>query len=410
MKTISLITAVYFLSICGFGQSSRRIDSVMKSYFQPSLPGAVIAIQKNQRIIFKKGYGLSDIPFGRPITAGDNFNIGSLTKQFTAFCVLELSNKGNFSLADSIGKFFNLKPPISGITVGQLLSHNSGIPDHYRFIDTTKVKHATDKDVLAAIQLADTLYFPSGTHYRYSNTAYCLLGMLIEKISGISYPVYLQQNIFGPLGIKNARVFQWGEIIPARVTGYDKSKEGKFIRSDAEESIFFSTEADGGIFISMNNYLKWCSALESGSFSRTPMIQKAWKGQTIVDTASSLWYGDGWFVHEPAGAPKSVYHAGFNGGFRTIVFMIPSQGYCISIFSNRSDIDLEELVSRIDRILDVPDNSFIKSGPFESFNYSWPIFATCKEISSFSTLFRKNLNGSEMALSSLPRKILPLCR
>ena len=155
---------------------------------------------------------------------------------------------------------------MASIRISQLLNHSSGIPDHYGFTDTSKVKHATDKDVLAALQMADSLIFIPGTHYRYSNTAYCLLGMLIEKLSGISYATYLQQKIFGPLGIQDATVFQIDQPISNRVIGYELSTDGKFIQSDAEESIFFSTEADGGIYISMNNYMKWCRALNPVNF------------------------------------------------------------------------------------------------------------------------------------------------
>src|SRR5450432_4232818 len=344
MKICPLILIFNFFFICGFCQSAEyRIDSLMNAFYKPDLPGAVIAVEQNNKTIFKKGYGKSDLITGIPIKADENFNIGSLTKQFTAFAVLELYYKGKFSLTDPIGKFFKLPFPLASIRISQLLSHSSGIPDHYAFTDTNKIKHATDKDVLAAVQNASFLYFTSGTHYRYSNTAYCLLGLLIEKLSGLSYPDFIQQEIFAPLGIRNATVFQVNHSIKQRVTGYDRAKDGKFIKSDSEESIFFSTEADGGIYISMNNYLKWCEAVESGIFSATPPIHAAWTGQTRVDTLGKLWYGYGWFVHQPSGSPKSIYHTGFNGGFRTVVFMIPIQDYCISIFSNRSDIDLEEL-------------------------------------------------------------------
>jgi D-alanyl-D-alanine carboxypeptidase len=396
-----LLFLIFQISIhYGTGQSPlNQIDSLMKSNYKPADPGAVIAITLNQITLFKKSYGLADLETGRPITADDNFNIGSLTKQFTAFALLDLYYKGKCSLNDSIGKYLKLPVALASVRVSQLLSHSSGIPDHYAFTDTFKVKHATDQDVLTAVQLADSLYFISGTRYRYSNTAYCLLGMLIEKLSGMTYPRYLQQVIFGPLGIRDATVFRYNQPIKARVMGYEPGKDGKFIRSDAGESIFFSTEADGGIYISMNNYLKWCEAIESGEFSRTPMIRKAWQGQTEVDTARALWYGCGWFIRQPVGSSKAIYHTGFNGGFRTVVFMIPSLDYNISIFSNRSDIDLEELVSRINKILSIPDNSFIKSGPLESFIHSWPIFAPCKETSSFSTSSKKNLNVKDMALN-----------
>jgi CubicO group peptidase (beta-lactamase class C family) len=396
-----LLFLTFLFSLCyGSGQSPLvQIDSLMNKYYRPTDPGAVIAITLNQVTLFKKSYGVADLSGINPLTADANFNIGSLTKQFTAFALLDLYYKGKCSLGDSIGKYFTLPAALASVSISQLLSHSSGIPDHYAFTDTFKVKHATDKDVLTAVQKSDSLYFPAGTRYRYSNTAYCLLGLLIEKLSGRSYPEYLQQIIFGPLGMRDCSVFGYKKPIVARVTGYDQQADGKFVRSDADESIFFSTEADGGIYLSMNNYLKWCNAIESGEFSATRMIRKAWQGQTEIDTAQSLWYGCGWFIRQASGAPKAIYHTGFNGGFRTVVFMIPAQDYCISIFSNRSGIDLEELVSKINNILSISDNSLIKSGPLESFIHSWPIFAPCKKIRLYSTLSKKNLNAKDMVLN-----------
>ena len=400
MKFRVLILIPLFFFHDGSAQSPlHQIDSLMNSYFKPTDPGAAIAVTLNQVTLFRKCYGLADLNSARPITADDNFNIGSLTKQFTAFALLDLFYKGKCSLSDSIGKYFRLPAGLASVRISQLLSHSSGIPDHYAFMDTFKVKHATDKDVLVAVQKADSLYFPSGTRYRYSNTAYCLLGMLIEKLSGLSYSGYLQKIIFGPLGMRDCTVFEYNKSIKARVIGYDQQAGGKFVRADADESIFFSTEADGGLYISLNNYMKWCSAIESGEFSGTPMIRKAWQGQTEIDTAQSVWYGCGWFIRQATGSPKVVYHTGFNGGFRTVVFMIPAQNYCVSIFSNRSGIDLEELVSSINNILSISENSFIKSGPLESFIHTWPIFAPCKETSSFSTLSKKNLNAKGTALN-----------
>jgi CubicO group peptidase (beta-lactamase class C family) len=402
MKTLSLILLLQLFLFDGAGQSvADRIDSLMKIYYTPNLPGAVIAIHQHQATIFKKGYGLADLQTGMPITPDDNFNIGSLTKQFTAYALLDLCFKGKLSLTDTIGKFFTLPAAVASVKISELLSHSSGIPDHYGFTDTNVVKHATDKDVLKALQKSDTLYFISGTRYRYSNTAYCLLGLLIEKISSMSYPDFLKKNVFGPLGIRDASVFKMDQTVSKRVIGYERGTDGNFIKSDAAESIFFSTEADGGIYISMNNYMKWCQAIENGQLSQTPMIQYAWQPHTPVQPAHGLWYGCGWFCQESKDSlfPKKLYHTGFNGGFRTVVFLIPALDYCISIFSNRSDIDLEDLVSRINQMLHIPDNSFTKSGPLESFIHSWPIFAPCKETSSYSTSFKKNLIAKGMVLN-----------
>src|ERR1700719_3345417 len=213
-----LIFAFNVFFIPGFCQSvGKQIDSLMNAYYQPGLPGAVIDVELNNKTIFKKAYGKSDLVSGLSITAEDNFNIGSLTKQFTAFAVLDLFYKGKFSRNDSNGKFLKLPNPVSSIRIFQLLSHCSGIPDHYGFVDTNKVKHATDKDVMFALQKTNSLYFPPGKHYRYSNTAYCLLGMLVEKLSGLSYGDYLQKNVFKPLGIHGATGFQFAHPTSKRV-------------------------------------------------------------------------------------------------------------------------------------------------------------------------------------------------
>lgn len=326
MKFVAPFFLFHFIFISCYGQSAeKRIDSLMNSLYGPSAPGAVIGIEQHHRLIFKKSYGLANLDMHRPVSADDNFNIGSLTKQFTAYVLLDLCYKRKLSLTDSIGKFFKLPAPLSGILISQLLSHSSGIPDHYNFTDTIKVKHATDSDVLVALQKADSLYFISGTHYRYSNTAYCLIGLLIEKISGLSYPACLQREIFEPLGIRNAAVFRADQQIPNRVIGYKPTKNGGYIRSDAGESIFFSTEADGGIYISMNDYLKWCEAIETGKFSNTNMIRYSWKEHTSVEPDAGLWYGCGWFIQQPTNkSPEIIYHTGFNGGFTTVVLMMPS--------------------------------------------------------------------------------------
>ncbi len=154
---------LHFIFISTYSQSDKkRIDSLMDSLYLPSAPGAVIAIEQHHHIIFKKSYGIADLDTKRPVSADDNFNIGSLTKQFTAYALLDLCYKGKFSLTDSIGKFLKLPAPLAGIRISQLLSHSSGIPDHYNFTDTNKVKHATDRDVLVALQSADSLYFHFG--------------------------------------------------------------------------------------------------------------------------------------------------------------------------------------------------------------------------------------------------------
>jgi CubicO group peptidase (beta-lactamase class C family) len=381
MKHILLLAALYFTSIFLFCQDElQRIDSLMNATYKTDEPGAAIAIQMNGKTIFEKGYGVSNLQTKEKNTVISNFNIGSLTKQFTAISILQLVEKKKLLLTDKLIKYFpDFNKKIGNeITIQQLLTHSSGIVDHYGFTDTNIVKHAVNKDVLNAVKNCDSTYFVPGSQYRYSNTAYCLLGLIIEKISGLSYSDYIEQNIFQPLLMNRSQVLQIGKNIDERVYGYD-TLNGAFYKSDAAENIFFSTQADGGIYTSVSEYLKWYAGLQNGTVLPKAWIAKARSAKFPVDKANKLSYGYGWFINESDSA-KIVYHTGSNGGFRAIVFSVPSKNYLIVLFSNRTGIEQENLVQEINKILGTANKSYTKIDALESFNNSCPIFAPWKEI------------------------------
>jgi D-alanyl-D-alanine carboxypeptidase len=369
------------VSLFSFSQSAnRKIDSLLSSIYKSNEPGIAIAIQQNRKIIFEKAYGLANLETKEKISPVSNFNIGSLTKQFTAFGILQLAAANKLSLDDTLIKFFPQFNKKAGgrITIRQLLTHSSGIIDHYAFADTNIVKHATDKDVLNAVKNIDSTYFPPGTKYRYSNTAYCLLALIIEKVSGLSYPYYIKENIFLPLQMNHSQVLKINNPIDNRVLGYDTLKNG-FKRLDVNDAIFFSTEGDGGIYTSVTDYLKWINSLQSASLLEDEWIEKARSAQFPVDEKNKLSYGFGWFINEQ-NEFKEVYHTGSNGGFRAISFTIPSKNYLLIILSNRTGVDLESMVEEINKILRVGGKSYTKIDALESFNNSSLIFAPCKEI------------------------------
>jgi len=147
-------------------------------------------------------------------------------------------------------------------------------------------------------------------------------------------------------------------ILPA--TGYEwDSLQNKFRQSGALEHIFFSTEGDGGIYTSIDDYLKWFNALGATKIFSGSIIDAARTLQYVIDKERKLGYGCGWFIDE-SNTFKYVYHSGSNGGFRTFSFTIPKQNYAVVIFSNRADIDLEELVLKINRMLQPADQPFTK--------------------------------------------------
>ena len=325
-----------------------RLDSLLRHSYDDSLPGVSIAILHQEKTIFKRSYGTSNIATKSRLTDSSNFNICSLTKQFTAVAILQLEQKHLLSLNDKLSKFFPAmnKKVADVITIQQLLSHTSGIQDHYSFTNTTNMKHAHDSDVYNAIKNVDSTYFTPGTKFRYSNTAYCLLAVIIEKVSGISYNEYLAKNIFEPAGMKNTIVWNENASIKNEVPAYERDSLNNLIRSGPQEHIFFSTEGDGGIYTCIDDYIKWFRALQSGKTFSISIVDKARSIQFMIDQHKKVGYGFGWFIDEQD-PQRKVYHSGDNGGFRSYTFSIPTLDYLIVIFSNRNDINIEQIVQKI---------------------------------------------------------------
>lgn len=344
-----------------FMNNTQSVDSLLKSVYADDVPGASVAIEHNGKVIFKKNYGLTEIDSKEKISSSTNFNIASLTKQFTAIGVLQLVEKNKLRLSDKLAGFFpEINPKIAAITVKQLLTHTSGIPDHYDYTDTKNVHHVHDSDVLNSIKNADSTYFTPGTKFRYSNTAFCLLALIIEKTSGLSYSEYLEKNIFLPAGMKHSTVWNEESSIFQPAIGYEwDTTQKKFRKSQAEENVFFSTEGDGGIYTSVNDYLKWFKALQSVKVFSKGITEEARAIQFPIDKNEKLGYGFGWFI-DNSDVWKKVYHSGSNGGFRSFSFTIPSQNMLIVIFSNRDDVDLEALVLKMTHLLMPVNKPFTK--------------------------------------------------
>lgn len=367
MKHLALIPLLMLMAAQVLAQEMNdRLDSLMSSTYPHDKPGAALAIVKDRQVVFKKGYGIADLDSRAIITPSTNFNIGSMTKQFAAYCTLVLQNQGKLSLDDRLIEFFpDFTPKVArAITIRNLLTHSSGIVDHYDHVDKARYTEFWDKDVVPAIQSIDSVYFPAGSRYRYSNTAFCLLSLIIEQVSGKGFPEFVQDNIFKPLKMDHSDVIHPGFEISNRAFGYEREND-RFKISDAKQSLFFSTRGDGGIYTSIDDYLKWIMAIRSGNLLIPVLIKQAQSPQFLIDPKKEVSYGFGWFV-AGSGEDKLIYHPGSNGGFRTIVLIKPSQKYSVVIFSNRGDIDVEDLVRRVNKICQIDDKAYVKSDAMTS--------------------------------------------
>jgi len=398
-KGLLLLPLILLYSILFAQDQLKAIDALMKKKYEADQPGCAIAIIQKNKLIFSKGYGVTDITSKTPISSKTIFNVGSITKQFTSMAVLQLEAAGKLSLDDKLGKYFPQFPAreANNITIRNLMTHSSGMVDHYAFVDTKSIRHGIDSDVLRAVENLDSLYFKPGESYRYSNTAYCLLSLIIAQTGGWSYVDFMRTNIFQPLGMNQSFIIDMNRGMPEVATGYEKTDKG-FERLGPNESVFFTTQGDGGLYTSIDDYLKWLTALQNPGILKADWVGKARSPQHPIDLGRRLSYGFGWFVGD-ADAHRAVYHTGSNGGFRAIVFTIPEEQYAVIIFSNRTGIDLEDLVKEINKILSINNKSFTKLDSLISFSLPGPNFAPCKKTPLFLTSSERSWNASAMELN-----------
>jgi CubicO group peptidase (beta-lactamase class C family) len=266
-----------------------RLDSLVRDFVTDApAAGVTAAVVRGSDTLLLRGAGERDRERGLPADANTVYRIGSITKQFTSAAILQLVERGEIGLDDPLTKFLPQYPQWSGVTVRRLLNHTSGIHSY----TASKSWQSTWNDDLTPARIvdfvtSDTLDFPIGTKYRYNNTGYVLLGMILEKLSGRSYADYMQQQFFTPLGMTSATYCPSRATSDTHATGYDL-KEGKVVPTTYLSMTH--PHAAGALCMSVRDYLKWQTALTSGRVVRPATYTMMTTPETLVD-GSKIGYG-----------------------------------------------------------------------------------------------------------------------
>lgn len=342
--------------------ATARIDALFTGFDHPNAPGASVMVIHHGKPVFAKGYGLANLDTKTPCTTNTNFRLASVTKQFTAMAVMILVERKALSLDESLAAFFPEFPEYGkAITVRQLLTHTSGLIDYEDAIPEGTTIPVLDQDVLRLLIAADVkrrttsdaapnqsaaqtaTYFPPGSQYRYSNTAYALLALIVEVRSGQTFARFLRENIFEPLKMTNTLAYEQGYApVPNRAFGHSL-KSNVWQRTD--QSLTSSVLGDGGIYSSVSDLFKWDQALYKARLVSEPMLRVAFSPLTPTDKPGRS-YGFGWYVTGYRGL-KEIYHSGETIGFRTRIVRYPEMKFTVIILANRSDTKLEEFPHRI---------------------------------------------------------------
>jgi CubicO group peptidase (beta-lactamase class C family) len=312
------------------GESSEPIQKV-EAALPPHVGACVLGIDHG-KVVFKHGYGVTDVETNTPCTPATNFRLASVSKQFTATAVMLLVDRGKISLDDTLDEFFPGFPNYGRrITVKHLLTHTSGLPHYEELIPKGTTLQLDDLDVLHILMDTKEPRFKPGEKFEYSNSGYTLLGLIVEEAARQPFHDFMLTEVFQPLGMKDSVLYQRGlNEVPHRAFGHER-KDGKWIRAD--QSLTSAVRGDGGVYSSLDDYQKWLAALGAtkillGKESCAAMF----KPQVLTDREGSH-YGYGWFIDKYRDEPR-IHHNGDTQGFRECVQRYPERQAAIFLQLN----------------------------------------------------------------------------
>ena len=328
------------------GGLESQIDSLFAAYSGSNVPGAAVMVVRGGKVLCAKAYGMADTEAKIPCSTNTNFRLASVTKQFTAMSVMMLAERKKLSLDETLLDFFPEFPAYgSKITVRHLLTHTSGLIDYEDVIPPGTTIPVLDRDVLRLLLKQDHTYFEPGTQFRYSNSGYSLLALIVEKRSGQTFAHFLQQNIFGPLKMSGSLAYEEGlSKVSSRAYGYSPTASGSgFERTD--QSLTSSVLGDGGIYSSVADLQKWDAALYTSKLAKKSTLNQIFTPGPQSENPGSR-YGFGWYIGEYRGL-KEIWHSGTTRGFSTRIVRYPEKQFTVIILANRNEAHLSEIPHRI---------------------------------------------------------------
>ncbi|MGH8318395.1 MAG: serine hydrolase domain-containing protein [Steroidobacteraceae bacterium] len=330
--TILLVTCVLLGAGCSASAGTRMAEvGVLMSRYAGDVPGASLLVIEDGKAVIRRSYGYANLEKQIKATPATNYRLASVTKQFTAAGILLLKQDGKLRLSDPIRKWLPELPAADArITIYDLLEHTSGLIDYESLIPAGTTRQINDDDVLRMIASQHRLYFTPGSAHRYSNGGYVLLGLIIQRVSGLDLADFMKKRIFQPLGMDHTLMYEHhrGPQVPDRAYGYSYI-DGKWTRTD--QDVTSATRGDGGIYTSIDDMAKWDAALNDNRLLNAASRKMAFTPHPPLDDPD-VGYGFGWRI-----SGGTVWHSGETEGFRNVIIRWPKQHVTVVILSNRND-------------------------------------------------------------------------
>jgi len=308
------------------------VEGVLASAHVPSIS---IAIARDGTIVYSHAYGYANLARRSPATDQTHYEIGSITKQFTATAVLQLKEAGKLSLSDTLARWIPEYPRASKVTIHELLQQTAGIPEYTNVKGFEKIAATRTPSFAAILALVRNkpLEFPPGSRFRYSNANYILLGEIVERASGTTWERYVRAHLFLPAGMTHSGFIDDEAHLQPMATGYVALKNGVKLAPPLRSGWAWSA---GAIVSTTGDMLAWDSALLRGKLiNQTDLAAMLAPGKPAFSKNS--WYGYGWVI-DTADGHKRIWHNGGTFGFTAANLLFPKDGLAIVVLQNADTI------------------------------------------------------------------------
>jgi CubicO group peptidase (beta-lactamase class C family) len=323
-----------------------QVNQMMAGYDSPTSPGVALSIWRDGKVVHSDTWGMADLTWGQPFELDTPTNIGSTSKQFTAFAILLLAEDGKLSLDDDVRKHIPELPDFGEtVTVRHLLTHTSGYREFLNFLILAgRMLDEGDfidrAELIEIVQRQPALQNTPGDEWNYNNTAFGLAAVIVERLSGQSFPDFMKERVFAPLGMDHTQVRRSpNHIIAGRAAGYAPDGAGGFI--DVRD--IGGAHGAGGIYSTVSDLQKWVENMAEPRLGTQDMFAQMMTSFVLND-GSETGYGFGLFIDEQNGLPR-VHHGGADMAHRSQLVYYPSLNAGITVQSNHASFNSNQAFS-----------------------------------------------------------------
>ena len=341
------------------------VDTLARATVADSAPGMAILVVRDGEVLHAAGYGRADLATRARITQDTPFNLASLSKQFTAFAIMRLVQRGALSYDDTLSRFVpELGDAARRVTIRQLLTHSSGVPDYYPFLRDWSRLGRVDNALVRDTLRGKALEFTPGTATKYSNSGYVLLASVIEKVTKRPFRDAMADLVFEPSGMRSTLALDGATPFPRdRAVGYDTignrfriADYGVFENANGQRGYAdLRTVGAGGVYSTLRDLAAWTRTLDGGALLPGATLAEAFRAQMPASDARGIdtvaGYGYGWIVSRRNGA-EVAWHDGGMAGFRNLVVRVPASRVTVFVLSNFAGTDIDTRARIAMRIVD----------------------------------------------------------